>query len=179
MITITAQQDLASAGSMRRPTPVAVLHAWHSAALRGLSPANDGTPRCGWYKRRLVRGGVFVPARIWMVQDICPETGELLSDEVLRCEVNGIAADPEEALRLANDSEFGLQGALFTRSLKWAMRFSEEFEVGSLWVNEASRFRLDMYPFGGAKRSGFGREGVRYAIEELSQLRFTGMRFDV
>ena len=97
MITITAQQDLASAGSMRRPTPVAVLHAWHSAALRGLSPANDGAPRCGWYKRRLVRGGVFVPARIWMVQDICPETGELLSDEVLRCEINGFAADPEEA----------------------------------------------------------------------------------
>ncbi len=88
------------------------------------------------------------------------------------------AADPEDALRLANDSEFGLQGALFTRSLKWALRFSEEFEVGSLWVNEASRFRLDMYPFGGAKRSGFGREGVRYAIEELSQLRFTGIRFD-
>ena len=97
MITITAQQDLASAGYMRRPTPVAVLHAWHSAALRGLSPANDGTPRCGWYKRRLVRGGVFVPARIWLVQDICPETGELLSDEVLRCEVNGFSADPEEA----------------------------------------------------------------------------------
>ena len=97
MITITAQQDLASAGSMRRPTPVAGLHAWHAAALRGLGPANDGTPRFGWYKRRLVRGGVFVPARIWMVQDICPETGELLSDEVLRCEINGIAADPEEA----------------------------------------------------------------------------------
>lgn len=88
------------------------------------------------------------------------------------------AEDPEDALQLANDSEFGLQGALFTRSLKWAMRFSEEFEVGSLWVNEASRFRLDMYPFGGAKRSGFGREGVRYAIEELSQLRFTGIRSD-
>jgi acyl-CoA reductase-like NAD-dependent aldehyde dehydrogenase len=88
------------------------------------------------------------------------------------------AADVDEALRLANDSPFGLQGALFTRSLKSAFRFSEEFEVGSLWVNEASRFRLDMYPFGGAKRSGFGREGVKYAIEELSQLRFTGVRFD-
>ena len=97
MITITAQQDLASAGSMRRPTPVAALYAWHAAALRGLGPVNDGTPRCGWYKRRLVRGGVFVPSRIWMVQDICPETGELLSDEVLRCEVNGLCADPEEA----------------------------------------------------------------------------------
>ena len=88
------------------------------------------------------------------------------------------ARDADEALAMANDSPFGLQGAVFTRSLKQAMRFSEDFEVGSLWVNEASRFRLDMYPFGGAKRSGFGREGVRYAIEELSQLRFTGMRFD-
>jgi len=46
-------------------------------------------------------------------------------------------------------------------------------------VNGASRFRLDMYRLGGAKRSGFGREGVRYAIEELSQLRFTGIRFDI
>jgi acyl-CoA reductase-like NAD-dependent aldehyde dehydrogenase len=88
------------------------------------------------------------------------------------------ARDADHALAMANDSIFGLQGALFTRSLKQAMRFSEDFEVGSLWVNEASRFRLDMYPFGGAKRSGFGREGVRYAIEELSQLRFTGIRFD-
>ena len=88
------------------------------------------------------------------------------------------AKNSDEALKMANDSEFGLQGALFTRSLKEALRFSEDFEVGSLWVNEASRFRLDMYPFGGSKRSGFGREGVRYAIEELSQTRFTGIRYD-
>jgi acyl-CoA reductase-like NAD-dependent aldehyde dehydrogenase len=85
-------------------------------------------------------------------------------------------ADAAEALRLANDSPFGLQGAVFTKSLATALRFSEELEVGSLWVNEASRFRLDMYPFGGVKQSGVGREGVRYAIEELSQLKFTGIR---
>ncbi|MEQ8967591.1 MAG: aldehyde dehydrogenase family protein [Azospirillaceae bacterium] len=86
------------------------------------------------------------------------------------------AGDAEEALALANDSEFGLQGAVFTASLDTAMRFSEAFEVGSLWVNEASRFRLDMYPFGGVKRSGFGREGVRHAVEELTQAKFTGVR---
>jgi acyl-CoA reductase-like NAD-dependent aldehyde dehydrogenase len=85
----------------------------------------------------------------------------------------------EEALVAANDSPFGLQGSVFTRSLKWAMRFSQDFDVGAVWVNEASRFRLDLYPFGGAKGSGFGREGVRYAIEELSQVKFTGLRFDV
>lgn len=80
----------------------------------------------------------------------------------------------DEALELANDTPFGLQGAVFTKSLEVAMRCSDEFEVGALWVNEASRFRLDMYPFGGVKGSGSGREGVRYAMEEYSQLKFTG-----
>lgn len=82
---------------MRRPTPIAQLYDWHTRALRGLEPVNDGTPHCGWWKRRLVKGGVFVPAKIWMYQDICPETGELLSDELMQCEVNGSRADPEEA----------------------------------------------------------------------------------
>jgi acyl-CoA reductase-like NAD-dependent aldehyde dehydrogenase len=83
--------------------------------------------------------------------------------------------DIEDALRMANDSEFGLQGAVFTRDLAAALRFSDDFDVGALWVNEATRFRLDNYPFGGMKRSGVGREGVRYAIEEFSQLKFTGI----
>lgn len=82
---------------MRRPTPIAQLYDWHARALRGLEPVNDGTPHCGWWKRRLVKGGVFVPARIWMYQDLDPETGELLSDELMQCEVNGRWADPEEA----------------------------------------------------------------------------------
>jgi acyl-CoA reductase-like NAD-dependent aldehyde dehydrogenase len=86
------------------------------------------------------------------------------------------ARDVAEALAMANDSEFGLQGAVFTNNLKDAFLFSDGFDVGSLWVNEASRYRLDTYPFGGSKRSGSGREGVRYAMEELSQLKFTGMR---
>jgi acyl-CoA reductase-like NAD-dependent aldehyde dehydrogenase len=84
--------------------------------------------------------------------------------------------DLDEALRLANDSPFGLQGALFTRDLNTAFRFADDFDVGALWINEASRFRLDLYPFGGVKQSGVGREGVRYAIEELSQVKFIGVR---
>jgi acyl-CoA reductase-like NAD-dependent aldehyde dehydrogenase len=83
--------------------------------------------------------------------------------------------DIDQALRMANDSEFGLQGAVFTRDLAAALRFSDEFDVGALWINEATRFRLDNYPFGGMKRSGVGREGVRYAIEEFSQIKFTGI----
>lgn len=82
---------------MRKPTPRAELYAWHTAALAGRSPAIDSTPQCGWFKRKLVKGGVFVPARIWIVQEIDPATGELLSDEILQCEVNGTYADPEDA----------------------------------------------------------------------------------
>jgi acyl-CoA reductase-like NAD-dependent aldehyde dehydrogenase len=81
----------------------------------------------------------------------------------------------DEALALANDSPFGLQGAVFTRDLGAVLRFADDFDVGALWINEATRFRLDNYPFGGVKHSGVGREGVRHAIEELSQLRFVGM----
>jgi acyl-CoA reductase-like NAD-dependent aldehyde dehydrogenase len=82
----------------------------------------------------------------------------------------------DEALRLANDSPFGLQGSVFTRDIGLAFRFIEDFDVGALWINEASRFRLDLYPFGGVKQSGVGREGIRYAIDELSQIKFVGMR---
>jgi acyl-CoA reductase-like NAD-dependent aldehyde dehydrogenase len=82
----------------------------------------------------------------------------------------------DEALRLANDSPFGLQGSVFTRDLGAAFRFADDFDVGALWINEASRFRLDLYPFGGVKQSGVGREGIRYAIDELSQIKFIGLR---
>jgi acyl-CoA reductase-like NAD-dependent aldehyde dehydrogenase len=86
------------------------------------------------------------------------------------------AADIDDAIRIANDCEFGLQGSCFTSSLSAAFRMSEEIRVGALWVNEASRFRLDNYPFGGVGRSGVGREGLPYALEEYTQLKFTGIR---
>ena len=66
--------------------------------------------------------------------------------------------------------------ALFTSDLKAAFRFADDFDVGCLWINEASRFRVDNYPFGGVKSSGVGREGIRWAIEEMSQLKFIGIK---
>jgi acyl-CoA reductase-like NAD-dependent aldehyde dehydrogenase len=106
-----------------------------------------------------------------------PRDARLWKEEVFGPIVVVAAFDTvDEALELANDSDFGLQGAVFTRGLANALRFADDFDVGSLWVNEASRFRLDMYPFGGVKQSGIGREGVQYAMEELSQIKFVGIR---
>jgi acyl-CoA reductase-like NAD-dependent aldehyde dehydrogenase len=87
------------------------------------------------------------------------------------------AADLDDAITIANDSEFGLQSSCFTSSLETAFRVSQELHVGSVWINEGSRFRMDTTPFGGVGSSGYGREGVKYAMEELSYLKFTGIRF--
>jgi acyl-CoA reductase-like NAD-dependent aldehyde dehydrogenase len=120
------------------------------------------------------RAGCIVSPAI--VCDV-PRTSGLWRDEVFGpVAVVQRFGDVDEALQLANDSRFGLQGAVFTGSLASAFRFIDELDVGSLWINDASRFRLDSYPFGGVKRSGYGREGIRYAIEELSQLKFIGIR---
>ena len=87
------------------------------------------------------------------------------------------AADLDDAITIANESEFGLQSSCFTSSLETAFRVSRELHVGSVWINEGSRFRMDTTPFGGVGSSGYGREGVKYAMEELSYLKFTGIRF--
>lgn len=84
--------------------------------------------------------------------------------------------DLDAAITDANDSDFGLQAACFTRSLATAMKVSEEVEAGTVLINNPSRFRIDLYPFGGVKHSGIGREGVRYAMEAFSQLKTIALR---
>ena len=68
------------------------------------------------------------------------------------------ATDLDDAINIANESEFGLQSSCFTSSLETAFRVSKELHVGSVWINEGSRFRMDTTPFGGVGSSGYGRE---------------------
>ncbi len=80
---------------MRRPTPSHELYAWYEKALRGeVVPMHEMEPHPGFYRRRLVKGGPWVPASIWMDQPTDPETGELTGPEELRAEVNGVPEDP-------------------------------------------------------------------------------------
>lgn len=82
---------------MREPTPETELLAWWADALAGKRPPlHEDVYHCGFYKRRMVARGPFVPARIFVEREVCPDTGELLSDEVLRCEVNGQRRDITE-----------------------------------------------------------------------------------
>jgi acyl-CoA reductase-like NAD-dependent aldehyde dehydrogenase len=77
----------------------------------------------------------------------------------------------EEALRLANDSRYGLQAGVYTRDVGRIRQAFHALEVGGVIVNHPSTFRVDPMPYGGVKDSGAGREGVRHAIEEMTEIR--------
>jgi glyceraldehyde-3-phosphate dehydrogenase (NADP+) len=84
--------------------------------------------------------------------------------------------DFDEALALANDSAYGLQAGVFTNTLAHAWRAFETLEVGGVIINDAPVFRLDHMPYGGVKASGLGREGIRYAMEELTEIRLLALK---
>jgi glyceraldehyde-3-phosphate dehydrogenase (NADP+) len=77
----------------------------------------------------------------------------------------------DEAIRLVNDSMFGLQTGVFTNDLGAAWKSFSELEVGGVIVNDVPTYRIDHMPYGGVKSSGFGREGLRWAIEDMTEVR--------
>ncbi len=77
----------------------------------------------------------------------------------------------EEAITALNDSDFGLQAGLFTQDINKVFHAYRNLDVGAVLINEIPTFRVDHMPYGGIKDSGFGREGVRYTIEEMTELK--------
>jgi acyl-CoA reductase-like NAD-dependent aldehyde dehydrogenase len=114
------------------------------------------------------RGASYMPA---VVADVDPNMrisrDELFGPAVAVTPFEGI----DEALALANDSIYGLAAGIFTENIEWAMKFAREAQAGNLHVNWGSQWRVDLMPYGGLKDSGFGKEGPRYAVEEMSELK--------
>ncbi len=79
--------------------------------------------------------------------------------------------DIDEAIALANDTNYGLAAGIFTENLEWAWKFAREVHSGNLHVNWGPQWRADLMPYGGLKESGFGKEGPRYAVEEMTELK--------
>ena len=82
----------------------------------------------------------------------------------------------DEAIVMTNDSRYGLQAGVFTNNLQAAWRCAREIQAGSVLINDVSNFRVDQMPYGGVKESGTGREGPRYAIEEMTELKLISWR---
>ena len=82
----------------------------------------------------------------------------------------------EDALAEVNDSKFGLQAGIFTRDINKILEAWDHLDVGGIVVNDVSSYRVDNMPYGGVKSSGLGREGVRYAIADMTEERLLVIR---
>ena len=114
------------------------------------------------------RGAIYLPA---VVADVHPDM-RISRDELFGPAVGLTPFDSiEEAIALANDSVYGLSAGIFTENIDWAMKFAREAEAGNLHVNWGTQWRVDLMPYGGLKDSGFGKEGPRYAVNEMTELK--------
>lgn len=77
----------------------------------------------------------------------------------------------EEAIEISNSVPYGLQAGVFTKNIDVAQKFIDELEYGGVLINQTSDFRVDFMPFGGYKYSGLGREGIRFAIESMTEIK--------
>jgi glyceraldehyde-3-phosphate dehydrogenase (NADP+) len=113
-------------------------------------------------------GAVVAPT---VVGDVDPamdiSRNELFGPAVALTPISGI----DEAIAFANDSEYGLGAGLFTSNIDSALRFAREVDSGSIQINSSPLWRADLMPYGGLKGSGIGKEGPRYAVEEMTELK--------
>ncbi|MCI4340315.1 MAG: aldehyde dehydrogenase family protein [Thermoplasmata archaeon] len=84
----------------------------------------------------------------------------------------------EEAIALANGTNYGLQAAVYTNDLRRAFRFAKRIRAGGVHINDPTTLRWDALPFGGIRESGLGREGVRYAMEEMTEIKLVSVNYD-
>lgn len=97
---------------------------------------------------------------------------KVVKDEVFAPVVSIIPYDSfDEALKLANETKYGLQAGVYTQDVNKIFSAMESIDVGGLIVNDYPTFRVDQMPYGGVKKSGSGREGLKYAIEEMTDIK--------
>lgn len=119
------------------------------------------------------REGAFYDATV--IDDVAPDMDlvvrETFGPVAPIIHVHGV----DEAIEVANGTEYGLQAGVFTNDYAKAMRCAREIEAGTVFVNKQSTFRTDNMPFGGFKNSGVGKEGIKYAVSEMTKTKLIGL----
>ena len=146
-------------GPMVRPQDAVRVNEWINEAVAGGARTVVG----GDYE-----GALHAPT---VLADVKPEM-RISCDELFG---PAVAVTPssniEEAIAMANDSNYGLSAAIFTQNIDWAMKFAREVDSGNLMINSGPQWRADLMPYGGLKESGMGKEGPKYAVEEMTELK--------
>jgi acyl-CoA reductase-like NAD-dependent aldehyde dehydrogenase len=140
------------------------LEKWIASAVKA-----GGRVLCGGH-----RDGVMLEATL--LENV-PKDQPLCTEEAFGpVAVLSMFRDFDAALAEVNDSAFGLQAGIFTRDVYKVQRAWERLEVGGVIIGDVPSWRVDNMPYGGVKDSGLGREGVRYAIEDMTEIRLLVIR---
>ncbi len=146
-------------GPMIRESDAQRVGQWIDEAVSGGAKVVTGGGR---------RGTLFEPT---LVADVDPRMRvscqELFGPAVALSKVTSI----DEAIRLANDTPYGLAAGIFTENISHAMQFARQVDSGNLHINWGPQWRADLMPYGGLKESGFGKEGPKYAVAEMTELK--------
>ena len=146
-------------GPMVRPQDAVRVNEWVTEAVAGGARTVVG----GEYE-----GAMHAPT---VVADVSPEM-RISCDELFGPAVAVTPfSDIDQAIAMANDTNYGLSAAIFTQNIDWAMKFAREVDSGNLMINSGPQWRADLMPYGGVKDSGMGKEGPRYAVQEMTELK--------
>ena len=146
-------------GALIRESDAVRVENWIRNAVAGGARLTTGGERTG---------GVVTPA---ILADVDPKL-EISCDELFGPAVGVTPVDGlDEGIALANDTRYGLAASIFTKDVTKAMRFMREIRSGNIHVNWGTQWRANMMPYGGLKDSGIGKEGPRYAVEEMTELK--------
>jgi glyceraldehyde-3-phosphate dehydrogenase (NADP+) len=152
-------EELVRVGPMVRESDAERVESWIDEALSAGARLVAGGGR---------EGAVLRPS---IIADVSPDMRvsreELFGPAVAVMPIDGI----DEAIHYANDTRFGLSAAIFTENIDNALKFALEVHSGNININGGTQFRADMMPYGGLKDSGTGKEGPRYAVQEMTELK--------
>jgi glyceraldehyde-3-phosphate dehydrogenase (NADP+) len=144
-------------GPMIREPDAARVERWIDEAV-----AQGARLLCGGRRQ----GALFAPT---LLADVQPDM-RVSRDELFGPAVGVLRAESiEHAIRLANDTRYGLSAGVFTQDLDAAIQFARRVHSGNIHINWGPMWRVDLMPYGGLKESGMGKEGPKYAIEEMTE----------
>ncbi len=157
LVTGNPLEEQTKVGPMVRERDAERVEEWVKEAVKAGAKLVTGGER---------RGAIYAPTVLADVKpDMQVSKSELFGPAVAVTPVGTI----DEAIAMANDTNYGLSAGIFTQNIDWAMKFVHEVESGNLHINWGPQWRADLMPYGGLKESGFGKEGPKYAVQEMTE----------
>ena len=144
-------------GPMIRESDAARVHSWVQEALAAGATLVTGGSREGTMHEPTVIADVDPKMRISCDEIFGPAVAVSRFDDI------------DSAIAAANDTNYGLSAAIFTENINWALQYAQQVHAGNIHINWGTQWRADLMPYGGLKDSGMGKEGPRFAVEEMTE----------